>query len=65
GVVYREFHNVSIPSSDLEDQGRRLDDKFVTLAGPVIGDGKAREIVDLVRELELLDIMGELVQRCQ
>ena len=65
GVVYREFDNVSIPSRDLDDQGRRLEDKFVTLASPVIGDGNAREIVDLVRKLEQLENMDDLVQRCQ
>jgi 2-methylcitrate dehydratase PrpD len=65
GVVYREFDNVSVPNRDLDDQGRRLREKFVTLASPVIGDGKARELVDLVRELEQLESMDELVQRCQ
>ncbi len=65
GVVYREFDNVSIPSRDLDDQGRRLEKKFVTLASPVIGDGKSREIVDLVRELERLERMDALLQRCQ
>ena len=65
GVVYREFDNVSVPSRDLDDQGRRLEEKFVTLASPVIGEGKARELVDLVRELEQIESMNELVQRCQ
>jgi 2-methylcitrate dehydratase PrpD len=63
GVVYREFGNVSIPSEDLEGQGRRLEDKFITLASPVIGDEVAREIVDLVAKLEQVDSIGELVQR--
>jgi len=65
GVVYREFDDVSVPSRNLDEQGRRLEDKFVTLASPVIGDGKARELVDLVRKLEQLESMDELVQRCQ
>ncbi len=65
GVVYREFDNVSAPNRDLDDQSRRLREKFLTLASPVIGDGKAREIVDLVRELEQLESMDDLIQRCQ
>lgn len=65
GVVYREFGNVSVPSRDLDEQGRRLEEKFVTLASPIIGDGKAREVVDLVRNLEELGNMDALVQRCQ
>ena len=65
GVVYREFGNVSVPSQDLRLQGRRLEEKFVTLASPLIGDGNAHEIVQLVRNLERLKHMDELVQRCQ
>ena len=65
GVVYREFDNVSVPSRDLDDQGRRLEDKFVTLASPVIGEGKSRELVELVGKLEQLESMDALLQRCQ
>jgi hypothetical protein len=62
GVVYREFGNVSTPSNDLEGQGRRLEDKFVTLASPVTGEETAREIVDLVRKLEELDRIDTLAR---
>jgi 2-methylcitrate dehydratase PrpD len=65
GVVYREFDNVSVPSRDLDDQGRRLEDKFVTLASPVVGEGKSRELVELVGKLEQLESMDALLQRCQ
>jgi 2-methylcitrate dehydratase PrpD len=65
GVVYREFGDVSVPSRNLDEQGRRLEDKFVTLASPVIGERRAREIVDLVRTLEQLESMDELVKRCR
>jgi 2-methylcitrate dehydratase PrpD len=65
GVVYREFGNVSIPSEDLDLQGRRLEEKFVTLASPVIGGKKAQEVVELVGNLEQLENMDTLVQRCR
>jgi 2-methylcitrate dehydratase PrpD len=65
GVAYRQFGDVSVPSRDLDSQGRRLEDKFVTLASPIIGDGKALEIVDLVQKLEGLESMDALLQRCQ
>jgi len=64
GVVYREFGNVSVPSKDLDNQGHRLEDKFVTLASPIIGDSKALEVVDLAQKLEQLESMDELIQRC-
>jgi 2-methylcitrate dehydratase PrpD len=65
GVVYREFDDVSVPSRNLGEQGRRLEDKFVTLASPVIGDGKAHEIVELVGKLEQLESLDALLQHCQ
>ena len=65
GVVYREFGDVSVPSRDLDEQGRRLEDKLVTLASPVIGEAKSRELVELVGELEQLESMDALLQRCQ
>jgi len=65
GVVYREFGNVSIPSRDLDEQGRRLEEKFISLASPVIGDGKAHEVVQMVAELGELESLDALLQRCQ
>jgi len=65
GVVYREFGDVSVPSKELDNQGHRLTDKFVTLASPIIGDGKTMAIVDLVRKLEQLDGMDELLRHCR
>ncbi len=65
GVVYRELGNVSVPSQDLNEQGLRLEEKFVTLASPLIGDGNTHEIVDLVRNLDQLESVDALVQRCR
>jgi len=64
GVVYRQFGDVSVPSKDLDNQGRRLESKFITLASPVIGNEKALEIVALVQKLEQLDSLDALLQRC-
>ncbi len=64
GVVYREFGDVSVPSKDLDNQGRRLESKFITLASPVVGNEKALEIVALVQKLEQLDSLDALLQRC-
>jgi len=65
GVVYREFDNRSVPNANLDDQGRRLEDKFVTLARPVIGDENSREVADLVRGLDALDTVNAIVARCR
>ena len=65
GVVYREFGNVGIPGSDLKEQGRRLKEKFIVLASPVLGDGTADELLGRVRSLEECERLSELAQRCQ
>ncbi len=64
-VVYRDFDNVGIPSRDLVDQGRRLEEKFATLASPVAGERKVAEIIDLMRGLEELENVSEIVARCR
>jgi 2-methylcitrate dehydratase PrpD len=65
GVVYREFGDVSIPGRDLDLQGRRLEEKFMVLATPVIGASKAREVADLVHNLEQIENMDALLVPCQ
>lgn len=65
GVVYREFDNRSVPSADLDHQGRRLEDKFITLAHPIIGDDNTREVIELVRGLEDLDAVDAIAARCR
>lgn len=55
GVVYRDSGNVSVPSSDLNDQGRRLEEKFVTLAAPVVGSPTAHELADRILRLDELE----------
>ena len=40
------------PDDDLERQGQRLAAKFMALTGPVLGEGAARSLVDLVNTIE-------------
>jgi hypothetical protein len=54
-----------VPNADLDDQGRRLEAKFLALARPVIGDDNAREVAELVRGLDALDGVDEIVARCR
>jgi 2-methylcitrate dehydratase PrpD len=65
GVVYREFDDRSVPNADLGAQGRRLEQKFLALARPVIGDDNAREVVELVRGLDDLDAVDAIAARCR
>ncbi|MDX1432059.1 MAG: MmgE/PrpD family protein [Gammaproteobacteria bacterium] len=63
GVVYREFGDVSVPDSDLDHQGARLEEKFRAIATPIIGEKKADELIALVAEIDSLDDMSPLLAR--
>lgn len=59
GVVYRVRGDVSQPADDLAEQGRRLREKFDTLAEPVLGRELATELADMVEHIhELKDVRG-------
>ena len=65
GVVYREFDNRSVPNSNLDEQGRRLEEKFHTLAAPLIGEQNADAVVEQVARLDDLDSVDDLLGKCQ
>jgi 2-methylcitrate dehydratase PrpD len=53
--------DVGVPADDSEGQGRKLEAKFLGLAGPVIGRQRAREAVARVAALEAAEGMGDLL----
>jgi 2-methylcitrate dehydratase PrpD len=57
GRDLREFVNLDIPATDLDQQWRRLEAKFMSLASPVLGEARARELVAAVRNLENAESM--------
>ena len=50
-------HNSGVPTSNVADQGRRLDDKFIALVEPILGRGKAG---DLLGEINCLDTLKDV-----
>jgi len=52
-------HDSGIPASDIDDQGRRLVEKFMALATPMFGDAKTH---DLVAQISELGPEGDLLQ---
>ena len=61
GKSAEEAVDVGQPSSDLERQGERLSQKFAALACPVVGKERAAQLEDLVKGLENLSSVEELV----
>jgi 2-methylcitrate dehydratase PrpD len=50
-------HDAGVPASDVAEQGRRLAEKFTSLAEPVLGAAKTR---DLISEIDRFDALGDL-----
>ena len=62
-VVVRELADAGKPACDLDDQGRRLEEKFVALAKPIIGTA-ADEAIAAVRDFQLAKSVDHLIALC-
>lgn len=52
-------HDVGIPAVDVDEQGQRIRDKFMSIAGPQLGTDRARRLADAVDDLDAApDIAG-------
>jgi 2-methylcitrate dehydratase PrpD len=50
-------YDAGVPASDIAEQGRRLEQKFSSLAEPILGGAKTR---DLLGEISRMDALGDL-----
>jgi len=64
GRIVAASHDSGIPASDVGEQGRRLVEKFMALASPVIGEAKARDLVVQIGELRPADKLLRIMQLC-
>ncbi len=62
GRVLRASHDAGIPCADIAGQGERLAAKFATLAGPVVGPARARELREMISGLDRLADVGALAK---
>ena len=51
-----------MPAADLDAQGERLRRKFLALAAPVLGEGRAVELADAASSAEQIDSIVELLR---
>ncbi|MCP5153226.1 MAG: MmgE/PrpD family protein [Ectothiorhodospiraceae bacterium] len=65
GVTHRLRGDASKPDVDLERQGRRLAEKFLALTTPVIGEARARSLLDRLQHVEDVANAGELMSLCR
>ena len=64
GTVLRARHDSGVPAADLDRQGERLEAKFLALAGPVLGEGRARDVMLRVAALDAAGEIGGLLALC-
>ena len=57
-------HDSGIPAADLDEQGRRVEAKFHSLADPILGRARAERLAALVADLEHLPNLAGLVREC-
>jgi 2-methylcitrate dehydratase PrpD len=54
--------DTGMPASDLDVQGDRLRRKFLALAAPVLGEGRAEELADAASSAQRIDSIAELLR---
>jgi 2-methylcitrate dehydratase PrpD len=64
GRTFTAFHDSGIPANDIDEQGRRLEEKFMSLAAPVIGKANAADLVGTVRSLGSTDDLHAVLRLC-
>ena len=61
GTILTARHDSGIPSDDVTDQGRRLEEKFHALVEPVLGSHRSSALISDIRQFEKLpDVRGLL-----
>jgi hypothetical protein len=54
--------DIGMPAADLDFQGDRLRRKFLALAAPVLGEGRATELADAASSAQQIDSVAELLR---
>ena len=57
-------YDSGVPAGDIDEQGRRLVEKFTSLAEPVLGGAKARDLLGEISRLESLPDLRGLMRLC-
>ncbi len=57
-------YDSGVPASDVADQGRRLEEKFAALVEPILGRGKAGDLLGAIDRLDTLADLRGLTALC-
>jgi 2-methylcitrate dehydratase PrpD len=64
GRVVAARHDAGVPAPDVNQQGRRLEDKFSALVGPILGASRAEALRETIARLDEITDVGELARQC-
>ena len=57
-------YDAGIPASDIAQQGRRLEEKFSSLAEPILGGAKTRDLLGEIGRIEQLGDLRPVMRMC-
>jgi 2-methylcitrate dehydratase PrpD len=57
-------HDSGVPASDIDEQGGRLVEKFISLAEPVLGGTKTQDLIGKIGSLEKLSDLRAMMRLC-
>jgi 2-methylcitrate dehydratase PrpD len=57
-------HDSGVPAPDVDDQGRRLEEKFTALIEPLLGGTRADALRETIGRLDEIEDIGELTRQC-
>jgi 2-methylcitrate dehydratase PrpD len=64
GRILTAQHDSGVPASDVADQGRRLEAKFVALVEPILGRARADALINDINALDSLPDIRPVLARC-
>jgi 2-methylcitrate dehydratase PrpD len=57
-------HDAGVPASDVAEQGRRLVEKFTSLAAPILGGTATRDLIGEIDRFDTLSDLRGVMRRC-
>jgi 2-methylcitrate dehydratase PrpD len=57
-------HDSGVPAPDVDDQGRRLEEKFTALVAPLLGGKRADTLRETIGRLDEIQDIGDLTRQC-
>ena len=57
-------HDSGVPATDIAEQGRRLEEKFTSLAEPILGGTTTRDLIGEIGEVRRLSDLRGVMRMC-